>query len=349
MEFRSFDYISPSRLMMYEADKDAFYVNYLSTVRHLREPQNYHMAIGSAFDAYVKAYLHERIFGKGYDPKYDLLTLFETQVEPAHRVFCWEHGKYLFEQYKKYGVLSDLLSEIMRGSDPRFEVEIKGVIGGTRESTISHVGPLDKLSHAEHAQEDSMILLGRPDVCFRTAARTLVVLDFKVNGYFSVASPKSGYIRLRPSSLRQRMVGTHMMVDGIVVNIEYPLETVEKSWATQLSIYGWLCGEPIGSQFITAIDQICGMGIDGDPNKKLLYKAGGNPERPEIKIAEHRCQIGKAYQASVYNRCERLWEIVKSGWLFRDMSPDDSDKRCRLLDTYTETVAHDASWSELMS
>src|SRR4051812_28236093 len=109
---RNLQHLSPSSIGIYEKSPDEFYIQYLADIRAPRMAQLPVMAIGSAFDAYVKSFLVEALFGKNHDPKFNLLTIFEAQVEPQNRDYCFEAGKYLFDCYKKCGALSDLMLEL---------------------------------------------------------------------------------------------------------------------------------------------------------------------------------------------------------------------------------------------
>jgi len=118
------EYISPSALFVYEAKPDQYYMNYLADVRPPRSKQTPAMAVGSAFDAYVKSHLHQVVYGTN-DPKYELQNLFEAQVEPHCRDECWTAGKYLFDCYKASGALTDLMLELSSAVDePRFEFDL---------------------------------------------------------------------------------------------------------------------------------------------------------------------------------------------------------------------------------
>src|SRR4051812_6811821 len=98
---REVKYLSYSGMSLYYKDPEAFYVRYLSENRPPREPQNAPMAVGSAFDAYVKSYLYARLVGKG-DPKHEFEFMFESQVEKQCRDVARVDGKAVFEFYKKH-------------------------------------------------------------------------------------------------------------------------------------------------------------------------------------------------------------------------------------------------------
>jgi hypothetical protein len=173
---RKVQHLSPSSLSTWLKNQDEFYLQYLAHDRPPRIPQNQPMAIGSAFDAYAKSYLVERLFGSNADPKYSFDALFESQVERQNRDWAREHGRYVFEQYQQSGALADLFTELKSAQgQPRFEFEVKGAVSGYREGATRTIG--------------SVVLLGKPDVAFVNKAGVMIVIDWKVNGYCSKNPP----------------------------------------------------------------------------------------------------------------------------------------------------------------
>src|SRR5690348_832596 len=125
-------YLSPSALKTFEKSPVEYYLRYLSDQKPPNFPQTQPMAIGSAFDAYVKNFLHERLIGK--DPKYELDTLLEMQVESHNRDWSRLHGLHVFTEYKNSGALADLMLEL-KGSigNPRFEFEVQANVAESGE------------------------------------------------------------------------------------------------------------------------------------------------------------------------------------------------------------------------
>lgn len=329
---RKLEYLSPTSISKWLEDPELFYLQYLSENRPPRMPQTQPMSIGSAFDARVKSFLHELLFGKGHDPKYAFEAIFEAQVEPHNRDWAFSHSEYVFEQYKQAGALADLMLDLqMAQGTPRFEFEIKGAVHGYREGITLEMGQEGALQHC--------ILLGKPDVHFINKDGASVVLDFKVNGYCSrtAPSPMRGYLRLR--SAGKTDLGMHktcmpMTEKGMTINVSEYLENLNTDWARQLAIYAWLLGEPVGSRFILAIDQIvCDASRGG---------------LPTIRIAEHRCCSGPKFQHQTFQLACSLWEIVQSGHIFRgtDEEPitrEMSDARCKALDGVRDGLEGDGS------
>lgn len=297
-------YMSPSSLSIFYQNREKYYLQYLCPVKTDRDPQTPPMAAGSAFDAYVKSWLVEKLLGKR--PEFEFTTLFESQVEPQERDQALKAGKEVFDHYVKLGALSDLMLDLHGCIGlPKFEGKIEA--------------PL-----SSHLAIGDVPLLGKPDLFFLHKLGARVILDWKVNGYYSnsMPSPKPGYIRQRTynpkTNGKQHDKAQVMMLNGMKISIHHPLCTVEKSWAAQLSIYAWLLGEAIGSQFIVAIDQIA-VGKDALQNR-------------EFRVAQHRSVVTEKFQNETYLAAHKAWYIIQSGHIFDDLTREESDKRCRLLD-----------------
>ncbi len=279
------------------------------------------MSIGSAFDAYVKNYIHDALFGKGFDAKYDLDALFDSQVEEHNRDWARQHGPYVFEQYKQTGAVADLMLELRRAqSEVRFEFEVRGAVSGYREGIETTIA--------------NVTLLGKPDMHFVNHDGTTVILDFKVNGYCSqrAVSPMAGYLQLR--SAGRTAMGSHknampMLWHGMMININSHLEDHDKTWGRQLAIYAWLTGCPVGSEFIVGIDQLACA-----PNPGGL---------PGIKVAQHRTRISNAFQWQTFNRASEIWEVVHSDHIFRNMSKTMSQEHCKVLDERSKALRGDCA------
>lgn len=310
---RKIQYLSPSSIDQFDKNETEFYLKYLADEKPPRFPQNKAMAAGSVFDAYCKNYLHERLFGKGNDPKYGLDALIETQVEKHLWDWAREQGPYLFGQYQASGALADLFTELSAAQgDIKMEIEVRGTVDGQREASTRTIG--------------SVVLLGKPDLTFINKTGAFVVYDWKVSGYDSknAPSPMQGYLRLRSAGKvnhGQHKKCTPMLVKGVMINIGAMLEEFNVGWARQLAIYGWLCNQPIGSDFIVGIDQI--VADKSKPNADGF---------PSIRVAEHRCCVGRAFQSLVFDRACEIWEIVHSNHIFRDMSFAESAATCEVLE-----------------
>jgi hypothetical protein len=296
------EFLSPSSISTFEKDIEDYAVKYLLKNRPPRPPQTEPMAVGSAFDAYVKSYLYKALMGNfGPNGEYERDTIFEQQVEPHNRDFARQAGQDCFEKYQQWGALADLMTELQTAiGPPRFEFSVQDTI---------------------RMDQWYAPLLGKPDCYFINAEGVRVVYDWKVNGYCSHrnTSPMKGYTCCRDGKTRKQHKDAMVVAfKGININCMMFLEDGNKHWADQLSIYSWLLGEEIGSEkVIFGIDQITGPGCS--------------------RISSHRLKIQPVYQYRLMERVGQIWSIIDSGHIFRDRSREESDAYLQLLeDTHTK-------------
>lgn len=307
-------YLSPTSLALFYKNQQEFYLSYMADRSPPRFPQTQPMSVGSAFDAYAKSFLHERIFGVGHDAKFAFDAIFESQVEEHNRDWARRAGQHVFDEYKQSGALSDLLLDLQKAiGPPKFELKIQGTINGHREGvTISM---------------NDVPLLGKPDVAYINKFGGNVIFDWKVNGYCSRsgASPMQGYVRLREGKVNkgQHKSAQLMSHKGIMINVGSYLEHFDEDWARQLAIYGWLCGMDVGSDFIAAVDQV-------------VCRPGAT--QPELRFAEHRLRISPNYQWKTFAKAQYAWEVINSDHFFRDVSFEESQARCLGLDNMAQAL-----------
>lgn len=314
LEMRKIEYLSPTSINLYYSDPKEFYMRYLSVNKPPRPLQTRPMSVGSAFDSYVKSWLHERLFGKGNDPKFDLDNLFEAQVQVQNRDSAREAGKFIFEEYQKSGALTDLLLELQQSiGKPRFEIDLMGAVKGHREGVTQSIS--------------GVVFFGKPDLFFINKIGTPIILDFKVNGFYGRynTQPMQGYLKLRDPATK--VLGNHhrncvpYIHRGTLINCATYLETLNNQWALQLSIYAWLLGCNVGEDYIASIDQIICNGTERD-----VF------DRPKIRVAEHRLRVHTDYQYVIFAKTQNLWDLTHSDHFFRDLSKEESQQQCLLLD-----------------
>lgn len=293
-------YLSPSALMTWEKDPEEYYIKYLAANRPPKIPQDRPMSIGSAFDAKVKAYLCKCLFD---DDRLPYEKIFEEQVEEQNRDWARKEVEPLFQWYLSLGALADLLTELQDAvGEPRFEFSVEG-----------------KITH--FSVEFGVPILGKPDIYFVNRSGGHILYDIKVNGFCSKSkvSPAKGYVKVRGKGRNENQPHPDAFlqeVDGIVINVAHPMDIVNTQWATQLTTYSWLVGEPIENDCIIGVEQILNDGS---------------------RIAHHRCKVNKSFQRSCFERYASLWKIIHSRHIFQDMSEEESLKRCQLLDdTYKD-------------
>lgn len=302
---REVERLSPTSLYVWESDREAFYTKYLSDAKPEWEPQSPAMIVGSAFDAFVKHHLHKDLFGESEE--FDLRSLFESQCTNEElQDWAWDAGKYVFDCYKKCGCYGEILKELEKSEeDPRFEFALFGNIEGVP-------------------------VIGKPDMWYKCGVQ--VVLDWKVMGYCSkysnspkklyktcrdtwtkeVSKPTRGGGEAKPHKKYEEMEHCGHLIGG------HWLEDVDKKWADQIAMYSWLLGVEIGNEdMVTCIDQ--------------LSCKPGEP-KPLIRVAQHRCRISQDWQMKLLDRLKSCWETIQSGHIFDDLTREESDKRCEILD-----------------
>lgn len=326
---KTLKYLSPSSISKYVDNPSGFYLQYLADNRPEREPQTEAMAVGSAFDAYCKSYLHNALYGDK-KPEFALETIFEKQVEPHNRTKAREDGIYVFDQYKKAGCLADIMIELKSCiGEPRFEFEVEGMVAGKSEIAKS-VGPIP--------------FLGKPDICYTHKEGARIVTDWKVNGFYSKSgkSPMQGYVRLRDINggygSYKGILATRWK--GVRINHSHKLDMLDQSWARQISIYAWLLGEEVGSQeFVAGIDQV-------------VCRPNPTKPKPNIRFAEHRLKIGAEFQHKLFDLATEIWTNSNDGWFFKDLNKIQSQLKCESLDKVGETsdkpIADNDDWFRRM-
>jgi hypothetical protein len=91
-------------------------------------------------------------------------------------------------------------------------------------------------------------------------------------------------------------------------------------YADQLCLYGWLLGEKIGDEnTVFGIEELCAK-----------FMGEGNP--PTLRYARHRGRIKADYQLRLAERVKACWQAITSGHVFADMTREESDARCQVLE-----------------
>lgn len=295
------NYLSPSALMTYMKDPSEYYLKYLGPRLPSLE-QTKPMSVGSAFDYYVKTYIAERVFGRGSTEHLRLGGMFESSVEPHNRDWAREAGAVCMEAYTKSGALGRLM------------ILIAGAIP-VMEDTVTR-------SYAT-----GLVLLGKPDLFFfmdGPSGPIPVILDWKVNGYCSKASPKPGYqLLLEEGSVpKPHKQYTGMRVGsggGIEVNIASTFENIYPEWALQCTTYSWVCQanwvRPV-SKTIACIDQLA------------CDASGGTPR---IRVAQHRGSVSLSYQEEIWTAYNDLWRRIQMEHIF-DLPISESRAMQLMLD-----------------
>lgn len=296
---REMKHLSYSGFKLFESDPEMFYRRYLTEVKSPREPQNHYMAVGSAFDAFVKVDLHKKFIDDG-DERFTLPRMFNDQVEEHGREQAWLDGQDVHKQYIQCGAFADLCKDMENCVSPRFEAEITALV-----------------THPKF--QGGVPILGKPDVMFVHQMGSRVIHDFKVNGYYSNTppSPKTGYVKLmqhisgvplkNPPQHPKAQTRIHK---GILINGGAYFNTAYADWAEQLSFYAWTMGEEVGSDYVLSVDQIC-----------------CNKSTKQIKVAKHAGICSPEYQLKLFERLHRAWYACANGHVFLDLPYEVSKGR----------------------
>lgn len=293
-------YISFSALKTWRKDPQEYALRHLVDNKPPRSPQEAPAAVGSAFDACVKANLHADLFGAGSDPKYEFEALFESQVEPQNRDAARDQGLRCFDNYVYTGAYDELLN-LMKDAkeDPQFEFDAEATVEGVP-------------------------IIGFPDCRFLSSEGIHIILDWKVKGYCSKwgASPSKNYCLCRdglewpkPSRSNGKAHKGYKPINlkGLEIGELY-MESNNIDWATQLGMYGWMTGEEPGDESVVVmIDEIVSKSRQGDNLPPLL------------RVANHRARISKDFQTEILKDLKELWECIQTGHIIKDMSREDSD------------------------
>lgn len=299
------DYLSPSGLYTWDADREEFARRYLMDERPPRDPQTVPMAIGSAFDAKVKASLYSDLVGGG-DATYELEALYTSQVAEPLRDKVRPAMDWLFKCYQQCGAYRRLVQEMRnRLGDVRFEFDLHDYVS-------TNYGEVP--------------LLGKPDLSCTLSGGGKFIVDWKINGMarndgsakLETTSPMQGFCRMWSKKqgswyLKQHKRCTAISWQGVTANVAITFDQVHDSWCRQLTIYAWLLGAPIGSDFLAGIDQIVGP----------LTSA---------RVCQHRLSVSPEYQRNLADQIGQIWKRIVDGEIFDDMSVEQSRQMVRDLE-----------------
>lgn len=281
--------VSPTALNWFEKDPDKFVMYYVLGMK--RENQTRAMAIGSAFDARIKGELEAELLGVANRWE----QLYESQVEEPLRKFCLIRSEEILESYKKSGAYTALLRDLeTRQGEPRFEFDVAGTI---------------------IVNELEIPIFGKPDG-YIELAECLLVLDWKVNGFMSSASPARGYVALREASGRDR--GAHK---DILAFKRYGLKIasadyMRADWKTQLLMYQWMLDANPTKPWVAQIEQLAYTQASGEK---------------ELRVATHRTIIEDSFIEDVACRVYNCWSAVVNQHYYSDRTKEESDDRVRQL------------------
>lgn len=211
--------ISPTSLNTWLSSQDQWLRKYVGKIY---DKQTTPMAIGVAFDEIVKSHII------GATPDF-------ASIEVANRQYCIDAGERCWQVYVKDGAWDRL----------------KRFIDGSIELRID----MDKSIEVDIPDENGNIfpiwLRLKPDFVCRLPDGRVIVLDWKVNGYESQASPAAGYVY--PKLHKDAILGEQVLT----LNVDYGQNLWRKpDWARQLLMYSWGIEQHINDARLVGIEQI---------------------------------------------------------------------------------------------
>ena len=286
-------YFSPTSFRMFENDREGFFKQYMCGKERMAQTEA--MAIGSAFDAYIKGELAD-IFGFT-DKRF--IDFFEDSVEEKWRtVEMLEAAAWLFKCYVTSGAAA-LLVTGLKSLEPQ-----SWLCEERLEGMVADVVPISGFP--------DLVCLGR-DFVF--------VLDWKVNGFFSTGHKKTRFVSRengtpeyvgRGYGMSHKDCWLRKHVSGMAVHGGV-MADIDRHWADQLEIYYRCLGVPI---------EVGVVGID-----QLVCKMHAVGVR-QVEVVRYRTGIGVS---NLEKRLLDAWELVSSGWIFDDMDRERSDMKCAVL------------------
>ena len=283
-------YLSPSAYLLYERSVDQYVQKYIAEPYLERDPQTRAMALGSGFDAYVKTYLSNEL---NIEEPFHLETLFNKQVDDELHTEIWSAAKDQFEKYRESGALTALLENLTSGRNISFEQD------------VSQVVELDGTP---------VPMRGFPDCYYTTAEEQLVIVDWKCNGYTSnyKKSPSKYFVKEHGTGKSHKKVSP-IVERGVLLQKDFCFSETDPKWATQLAIYSWMLGIPVGEAAVGQIEQL----LISDSNTRLISYCG---------------YISKNFQQSLAKKMARCWKSIQDKHYFPNLSKEDSDRRVRLIE-----------------
>lgn len=292
-------YLSPTSFNLFRRDRHGFYKRYLADSPIWNQnafKQNAAMAVGSAFDCLVKNKFNEALLGKA--------TNFEPNVEPGFKEIARVGGEECLDLYVSSGAFHELV-ELMKTSKltPRFEFDAAGLVEG------------------------EVPIFGKPDCYFLTNTDMPVMLEFKINGYGTSAntrqhSPIKHFWKCRNEKGKRTKDGAaYTSMHGVDVSVITRLEEVHADWAVQLTMYSWMIQGKCDHRLVGAVEQ-------------LLFnqsKKDGVLARSK-EVVSGRYLLSKTFAERLRDEVLETWRTIDSGWIFRDLPKEQSQKYQELYD-----------------
>ena len=316
--------LSPSALKMYLGEPDRYIEQYLCPVAPPKFKQILPMAVGSAFDSFVKGNIN-KVLGLGDNT----IDLFRSSIEVTGEdlELAKYYGWYCFQCYKQCGALASLLLDLKYCDISTLRME--HWMENDMPCSQKILGELDGLGLAGFERLETFHVWGKPDLSVMRGSNP-IILDWKVNGLCSKSStsPKKGYVRQWATRNKSVPIGIapdwqlkapHKAVllgyeNGILHDLANQLDYCDDEWALQCCTYGWL-NNVYEQDLFVGIDQITSWGIESMVDVTANQLASNWPETsiglPAVRISSFRNKIQVKTQRRYQELYTLLWNIVK--------------------------------------
>jgi len=281
--------LSPTALLQFESDPEEFFIQRVAKLNVKKFEQSLPMAIGAAFDDLVKKSIGERfnltdISGSAVEMSGNFKGIIQGKAyDDDYKTVAYDCGQRILDEYTQLGLLSSIFDLIK--CDPSEIVMEEWV-----KQTIEVSG------------KPNMSIIGKPDLLLPG-----FVLDWKVNGYCSQASPMRGYVNVKSLDRFRGLGRPHK--DAICLYTEangqriMVSDIVDEKWALQVATYNRFL------PCIGAIDQVCG------------HKTKG------LRFAQHRFSITQSMCDDYLKRYQVAWDAMHSDNFFTYCGYTDDQAR----------------------
>ena len=319
---RTREYISPSQAGLFYKDREAYYLKYLADFKPPDFKQTAPMAVGGAFDSHVTRALAVRYFGAD-DPRcadlYNLEHMLDSAIQEASldRADITRIGLELFKKYIATGAYGRLCAELDAADEGSIRMQDRLFFNG----------------------KDGLTLMGLPDLTF-TRGGVQHVYDFKANGFFSQASPLKGHVwkgtGLTEGVHKSAILGKHSC--GTVLDLS---GYFDDNYKRQTCTYAWslLGGAALQTEIIVGIEQVACRPASSRWKDPVVLRADGTGVA--VTNVSTRSLISVDVQAAVMAEYDHMWACITSGWVFDDLSREESDAECLRLENLARGLGED--------
>jgi hypothetical protein len=271
---------------MIETQPATFYLTRLCPEPLINE-QGASAAVGSAFDAYIKAWLCARQSDR---PEMGARALGRAVKGAVYYQTLLRKPESLLDvlldcsvDQRSFPVASDTRAELIDAGRRLCDLYVNAL---SLDSVLKSILAVEL---NEWTVIDGIPIMGKPDAVLRLSESDdigCLPFDWKVVGYGSDQSPKKGYYNIIADGCHK---GAHK--DGAIL---HDMRLIDNRWNDQLAAYGWLTGRKVGKEFNAYVD--C-----------LVMRSTGT------RIARYKSVITSESQLALIDRYKKVWSSLSDG------------------------------------